>query len=174
MTKGMTVKKVIFPKYLVMDILPVAESLASQYDDETSKEILDECVLKYVDIHTLKLDNPRLQFVFDISDSKNVYLSYFDCYDGYKYKTVRDVCDNMCCNYHLRLKFYPSSTMLRLVDENGHFIFTKAIERLPTSFIEVTNGVVFDNYLDLELQSYKVLNYSNPEFFADIEEIFNR
>lgn len=171
MTKGMTVKKEIFPKYLVMDILPVAESLAFQYEDEINKEILDECVLKYVDIHTLKLDNPRLQFVFDLSDSKNVYLTYFD---GYKHKTVREVCDNMCCNYHLRLKFYPSSTILRLVDENGHFIVTKAIERLPNSFIEVTNGVVFDNYLDLELQNYKVLNYSNPEFFADIEEIFNR
>lgn len=168
MVKGMEIKSVVFAKYLIMDILPVRESLLSEYEKDDVKELLEEYTFKYIDTEALHLDSPRLQFVFDISDGNNVYLTK---YDENEYNTNKL---SSAFNYNIHLKLYPSSTILKLVDTDDRIIHTKPIEKLPKSFIEIENGVVFDNYINLNINNCKVVNYSTPEFFADIETIFNR
>lgn len=168
MVKGMEIKSVVFAKYLIMDIVPVSESLLSEYTKDDVKELLEEYAFKYIDTETLHLFSPRLQFVFDISDGKNVYLTKYN-ENEYNTNKLPSV-----LNQNIHLKLYPSSTILKLVDVDDKIIHTKPIERLPKSFIETENGVVFDNYINLSIENCKVVNYSTPEFFADIEEIFNR
>ena len=168
MVKGMEIKSIVFAKYLIMDILPVAESLLSEYTKYEVKELLEEYAFKYVDTEVLHLDSPRLQFVFDISDGNNVYLTKYD-ENEYNTDKLQSV-----FNYNIHLKLYPSSTILKLVDIDNRIIHTKPIERLPKSFTEIKNNVVFDNYIILNIENCKVVNYSTPEFFTDVEGIFNR
>lgn len=168
MIKGMEIKSIVFAKYLIMDILPVGESLSDEYEKDDVKDLLEEYTFKYIDTEVLHLDSPRLQFVFDISDGNNVYLTK---YDENEYNTNKLP---SILNYNVHLKFYPSSTILKLVDVDNRIIHTKPIDRLPKSFTEIKNNVVFDNYINLNIENCKVVNYSTPEFFADIEGIFNR
>jgi len=168
MVKGMEIKSVVFAKYLIMDIVPVRESLLSEYTKDDVKDLLEEYAFKYIDTEMLHLFSPRLQFVFDISDGKNAYLTKYN-ENEYNTNKLPSV-----LNYNIHLKLYPSGTILKLVDVDDKIIHTKPIERLPKSFIEIENGVVFDNYINLNIENCKVVNYSTPEFFADIEEIFNR
>ena len=51
---------------LILDVLPVEESLKSQYDDIEKEEIINVEMFKYIDFNDHKLYSPRLQFVLDI------------------------------------------------------------------------------------------------------------
>lgn len=163
----MKVKSEISPKYFILDVLPVEESLISQYDDIEKEEIINVEMFKYIDFDDHKLYSPRLQFVFDILDEKNVYLVRFDSF-GYNINALESD-----FQYSLHFKIYPGSTRAALVTEDNIVITAPKIDKLPESFVDIHENVVFDDYIHLVIEGSKVINFSNQAFFKDIEKLFS-
>ncbi len=166
----MIIKHEIFPKYFIMDILPVKESLESEYEDFGIAEIIDTELYKYVDLDDNDLYSPRLQLVLDISDGKNVYLTKFD---GCGYHSNKLDQPSTGFKYTLHLKIYPDSSRFALITKDDKIIKSSNKVRIPSSFVEKNDNIIFDNYINLEIKGSKVINFSNETFFNDIEKIFN-